>query len=366
MIPVIIAADYPIYEQRVGGMDRFFWSLDTALKTAEVSPVWVFPESTSYDHYREQGLDIRFVHRSSFAGNLTVLIAGEGGVEVLVTHFMSYNTRYPAAWRRAGARRIISVDHMSRPMVPRPFGYRARNLLKGLITSRKVDSVIAVSGFVRQSIMRELGWWWGHKTRVVWNGVVPASLDSDEGMVLHPDEFRMCFVGYLMREKGLHVALEAAAGIVDDGASIRITIAGDGPEAEPLAELASKLGLKDCVDFIGPTKSQMELMREHDMVLIPSLWKEACPLVVLEAMMAGACILASDIGGIPELLGTDGGLTVKPGDVDAWRAAMKTLLQDAERRSLYRLSARRRAAEHFTLARMVQDHAREIESTYTT
>lgn len=362
MTPLMIAADYPIYPQRIGGMDRFFWALDETLRKTGRSPVWVFPESTSSHHYRERGMDLRFVSRPAFSEELTKLIAAEGGVQVLVTHFAAYNTRYPAKWKHAGALHVVAVDHMSRPMVPRPLGFRIRHLLKGIVTLKDVDRVIAVSSFIRDSIVRELGWWWSRKTRVVWNGVAVTTAGCDEVHENSQEEFCMCFIGYLMPEKGVDVVLRAAAGLVADGARIRMTIAGDGPELATLVDLSNRLGLQDRVDFIGTTIMQMKLMREHDLVVIPSLWKEACPLVVLEAMMSGACILASDIGGIPELLGAEAGLTASPGDVDAWRFAMLTLLHDSDARASFRLAARKRAIEHFTLTRMVQDHIREIES----
>jgi glycosyltransferase involved in cell wall biosynthesis len=133
------------------------------------------------------------------------------------------------------------------------------------------------------------------------------------------------FAGRLVEEKGVDTAVEAAAL-----ADVPLAIAGDGPKAESLVGLARSRGAH--VKFLGqvdPAEMRATLARAAFMVA-PSRWDEPCPYSVIEAMAAGVPVLASQRGGLPELVGTEHALPDRA--TPEWADAMRTLWEDPQKR----------------------------------
>src|SRR3954451_8142132 len=134
------------------------------------------------------------------------------------------------------------------------------------------------------------------------------------------------FAGRLSTEKGVDTAIKAAAL-----ADIPLRVAGEGPVAGQLAELASLIG--GHVDFVG-RQDRAGMERElagAAMVLMPSRYHEFSPYSALEAMAAGVPVVASRLGGLPELIGPE--RCVPPNDPHALAARMRNLWTDPERRA---------------------------------
>jgi glycosyltransferase involved in cell wall biosynthesis len=130
----------------------------------------------------------------------------------------------------------------------------------------------------------------------------------------------------LAPEKGIDTAIEAAAL-----ADIPLRVAGDGPARDYLVELANLIG--GHVDFIG-RQDRADLERElagAAMVLMPSRYHEFSPYSALEAMAAGVPVVASTLGGLPELIGAE--RCLPPNDPHALAARMRHLWTDPERRT---------------------------------
>lgn len=167
-------------------------------------------------------------------------------------------------------------------------------------------------------------------------------------------------VGRLSPEKGFDVLIRAAAGVPD----IRIKIAGIGSEEQRLRHLILSLQAEN-VELIGFVPQAVRALSRGALGLaIPSVWYENAPLVVLEAMAEGLPILASRIGGLPELVehGVNGFL-VEPQDVHAWTEALKqcaTLSQKA--RSQMGKKSYKKVLERFTWA----THLEELDKVYHT
>jgi glycosyltransferase involved in cell wall biosynthesis len=129
--------------------------------------------------------------------------------------------------------------------------------------------------------------------------------------------------GRLSQEKGLDVLIRAAAQVPD----VHVRIAGIGPEEARLKSLAEELGARN-VTFLGFLRGvELAEQRVHaDAFAVPSVWYENAPLAVLEAMGEGLPVVASRIGGLPELV-VDGenGILVEPGNVNEWARALKSI-----------------------------------------
>ena len=118
-------------------------------------------------------------------------------------------------------------------------------------------------------------------------------------------EFTVVYVGRLIREKGVDVAIRAVAEARRQGAKVRLEVIGTGPEGAALEDLARRELPDSAWAFVGELTPERALarMRLADAVIVPSVWSEPAGFVVIEAMALGVPIIASDVGGIPELAG---------------------------------------------------------------
>ena len=132
-------------------------------------------------------------------------------------------------------------------------------------------------------------------------------------------------VGRLAEQKGFAGLLDAAAGWQDRDPRPLLVIAGSGPLAGQLAGQASALGL--AARFLGQRDDVPALLAAADVVVVPSHW-EGQPLIVQEALRAGRPLVASRVGGIPELTGEDAALLVPPRDSGGLAAAVLAVLGD--------------------------------------
>jgi glycosyltransferase involved in cell wall biosynthesis len=148
------------------------------------------------------------------------------------------------------------------------------------------------------------------------------------------------FAGRLVPEKGADTAVLAAAE-----SGVPLAIAGDGPDADRLAALARAHDAP--VTFLGrvPPGEMAAVRAASAFIVAPSRWDEPCPYTVIEAMAAGLPVLASDRGGLPELVGDDDVLPDR--GVAAWAAMMRALWDDDGGRRRRGQAALARARELF-------------------
>jgi glycosyltransferase involved in cell wall biosynthesis len=153
---------------------------------------------------------------------------------------------------------------------------------------------------------------------------------------------RLIYVGRLHATKGVGLLLEAARRVHrkhGDERRFELTIVGNGPEE---GALKSEYGSETWCKFTGflSQKEISNLMMASDLACVPSIWFENSPGVLIHGLGLGLPALASDIGGIPELLEHErNGLLVPPGDLDAWAHALEGVLLSRERLTQWRSHA---------------------------
>lgn len=131
-----------------------------------------------------------------------------------------------------------------------------------------------------------------------------------------------------------------------------LLLVGDGPERPRIEELVRALGLGDAVSFLGEQIELPEVLRGAELFLLPSQ-TESFGLAALEAMACGVPVIASDVGGLPEVVTPDAGVLAPVGDVAAMAATVVDLLSDPARHARLAAGARRRAELQFSRAVMV-------------
>ncbi len=166
----------------------------------------------------------------------------------------------------------------------------------------------------------------------------------------------------LVPGKGLEGLLDAIAQLHAQGVRCELRVAGDGSLRSPLAHLSERLNVAASVTFLGHVHDMRDFYRRLDMFVLPSS-SEGLPLSLLEAMAAGVPVVASHVGGIPEVI-VDGvhGLLVEPDNPSALIAAMKRLATDPGLRHELACAAAARVASEFTAARVAREVTRVYEA----
>jgi glycosyltransferase involved in cell wall biosynthesis len=212
-------------------------------------------------------------------------------------------------------------------------------LLEKLV-ARGADLVLCVSGDLEERI-RAAG------ARRVGHAVVPAPAAAYPGDAV-PDaplasgQPTVLAVGRLTAQKGFDTLLAAASTWRDMDPEPRLVIAGEGPLSTALQAQAASLGV--AARFPGHRDDIPALLRAADVFVLPSRW-EGQPLVLQEALRAGAAIVATRTGGIPDLTGADAALLVPPDDPARLAASVRSVLTDPALAARLRAAASRRGAE---------------------
>jgi glycosyltransferase involved in cell wall biosynthesis len=184
--------------------------------------------------------------------------------------------------------------------------------------------------------------------RIVHNGV---SRGEFEPVTPRPDATDLVFMGELRQLKGIDVLIDAIALLRRDGRTLTATLIGDGADRQALRAQVERLGLGPCVHFmpVMPARQAQALGR---VMVVPSR-VESLPYVVLEAAAAGIPLIATKVGGIPEIYGPLSDALVRPDDADALAQAIVQAIDRPDVTSDLARKLQGRVAASFSLDGMV-------------
>lgn len=183
------------------------------------------------------------------------------------------------------------------------------------------------------------------------------SLKTTSDHQQNENELRLVFTGRLSRVKGVDVLLQALARIketVPGKIDVSLDAMGTGTLEEELQELAGQLGIGDRVRFLGYLPDAATRLAQYDVFCLPSR-EDMCPLVCVEAMSQALPVVATTVGGLPELV-VEGetGLLVPADDVQALATALLALAENPVWRRQMGDAGRRRFEECFTQEHMAR------------
>ncbi|WP_434529982.1 glycosyltransferase family 4 protein (plasmid) [Haloarcula sp. NS06] len=176
----------------------------------------------------------------------------------------------------------------------------------------------------------------------------------------HTDDRYVLFVGRLDYPKGVPDLLEAAESIVESH-DIEFVITGKGPQRDQLEQQAKRIGIENNVTFTGyvPRARQIQLYQNATAFALPSHY-EGLPTVLLEAMSCGAPVVATTVGGCPEVINDrENGLLAPPEDPPALSNAIDMVLSDPELRNRMSGNARQTILNRFTWEKITDRFERE-------
>jgi glycosyltransferase involved in cell wall biosynthesis len=228
--------------------------------------------------------------------------------------------------------------------------------------SGRMATIVCVSRSVAQDVLamgipRQ-------RTRVIHPGI-----DLDTVAAIAPEQimyFQKKFViGSMSRlrpGKGIEYLLQAFAAVRETVPDAQLVILGEGEHRQQLEWLAQRLGVSPAVHFAGFVPDFYPWLLGMDVYVLPPVEPEAAGLSVLQAMASGAAVVATDVGGLSEIIVPgETGVLVPPADVDALVEALLSLYHHrAEREEMTQL-ARRSVITRYTASRMLEEYREVLE-----
>ena len=202
----------------------------------------------------------------------------------------------------------------------------------------------------------------GAKIQVIMNGV-----DVDE-LKRSPDEIQrvrinlqvpkdatmVSTVAHFSRKKGHRYLIEAAKLLSRQEKQIVYVLVGDGRSRQAIEEFARSLEVDGLIRFVGSVREPAAIVAASDFFVLPSLW-EGMPNAVMEAMALGKAVIATRVGGVPELVAhNESGILVPPGDAEALARAIEDLIDNPVKRERLAGCARQLVADKFRLEHTVE------------
>ncbi|MCS3904323.1 glycosyltransferase involved in cell wall biosynthesis [Methylohalomonas lacus] len=208
------------------------------------------------------------------------------------------------------------------------------------------------------------------RLHVVNNGITLEPGTTDTSGVLDTirefcrEGFIIGAVGRLSREKGYVYLLESIARLHQGGHRVRLVLAGDGPLKAELQEKAARLNIEDNVLFAGYLKDAGRCLHFFNVFVISSL-SEGLPIALLEAMRASVPVVATRVGGIPEVLANGkSGILVLPGNAQKLAEAIAQIKQDPKQAALLAQEAENRVKDHYSSETMAQNYLNIYKQLY--
>lgn len=163
-----------------------------------------------------------------------------------------------------------------------------------------------------------------------------------------PTPLRVICVASLIPEKGVEDLIQAALLLKNDGMPLEVTVVGDGPMLPQLRDMVQGSGLEGVIRFLGLRSDVPQLLSRSHVAVVPSRWDEAFGFAVAEAMAAGLPVIASEVGGIPEIV-VDGetGFLVPPGSPPEIARCLRELHGDRGLAQRLGRNGRRRVEDKF-------------------
>ena len=317
---------------------------------------------------RRRGVRVRFLSRrfkyDPFAWWPLLWLLRRERVDVLHAHTFGHNAWATVLGRLAGVGVIVAHEHnwafAGRPLRP---------LVDRRLIARGSDAIIVVSDDARRKMI-EVERITPDRLVVLPNGV--RALPPGNGhairaeLAIGSDDPVIGVVCVMRPEKAVGSLVRAVALLLAEVPRLRMVVAGDGPDRPAVQALARELGVTDRVHLLGDRMDVPDILAALDVAVLCSDY-EGIPLALLEYMDAARPIVATRVGGIPELI-EDGveGLLVPPRDPPALAQAILALLRDRERAEALGARARERCRGEFSVEATVERLQDLYEQLYAT
>ncbi len=362
-----IRALHLVEDLKIGGAERVIANIATGLNKQNFDMgAWCITRGGEIaDELNEKGIKVKVLGIISYYNPLNILklarLLKNAKPDIVHTHGYFASVIGRIAAKIAGI--LILINHVHSTY----WDYRKRHILMEKFLSIFTHKIICCSKAV-EDFVRDYERIKPSKTVVIYNGVdegnfstfkngssAKAQLGVDSGVSL------VGTVSSLAPHKGHKYLIQAAPMILDIFPSTKFLIVGDGILREKLEEQVKNLNLISNVIFTGTRKNIPDLLSAMDIFVLPSCSREGLGISIIEAMAAEKPVVATDIGGIPDVVKNgETGLLVLPRNSEALAQAIIELLRNPKKANTMGKKGRIRFQEKFTNKRMLS----EVENLY--
>lgn len=342
---------------KFGGFERYLIGFSEFLaKKGHEHHVWfccepIFPvkdallkSGATYRVINDQGLGLK----NSITYALDI---NKAHYDVLHIHFYPYHTFLSFLLSFTKIKQFFTY-HISGAPAKTHGLKRALKKIRTNLIGVGVNKVFCVSEYNRNKFINDFQVGYS-KTQLIYNGV---ELEDNRPKIdTHADHLPVIItVGYLIEEKGVQYLIQAMALLRQ--IECKVMIVGDGPYKTTLEKYTVEYGVKDKISFLGVRNDVPDLLQQADIAVIPSIWQEACAYTVIESTAAGLPIVATRVGGNPELV-RDGynGFVVEAHNANELADKLKLLLDDRLLREKMAQNSGKLAEIAFDIQRVFQE-----------
>jgi len=357
------------YGLGLGGLERIIGHLVRGLERRRFNVVVYCLNKKGYhaDQLEKEGYTVHLSPGQKRIGSYVRGLAVRGAlireaVDILHSHNTAAFLDGVVGAKLANTPVIIHTDHV------RKFPDKRRYMAAEKIASYFVDQIVAVSRHVREALI-EYERIRPDKISIIYNGVRFSPAQDDNEIELVRDEFNVragekvvgC-VARLAKQKGYELFMEAARRILRKVQNVKFVVVGVGEEYDKLVKLCSELGIRSKVCFTGARTDIERVLPIFDVFLLTSHY-EGMPVCLLESMVSSVPIVATAVGGVPEVV-QDGmsGYLIHSRDPDEVAERVVRLLSNDDLRLKMGKNGRRIYENCFTVDRMAEQYMELYES----
>jgi len=297
---IAVICNYELLEDRVGGMDYFFWEFNKACKLNQIEVDWFFPNKGSHGGYSSFNI-ISANHKVMEKFVIEYLESSKPTYSHIFTHFIELCTSFFAELKKLQVAEVIAVDHNPRPLNGYPIKKRIKKRVKGFLYSKNIDLCVGVSQYTSKAILNDFGRFLKSKTKSIYNGVLIDHVvpKTTERRKVNP---KFLVVSHLRFSKGIQDLIKAVSLLSQDlKANLRIDVFGDGPNRNNLVQLVEKNSLEQVFTFKGSKSNLNETYQYYDYLLQPT-HMECFSLSILESLSANIPVITTPVGGNTEIV----------------------------------------------------------------
>lgn len=298
---IAIICNYQLFENRVGGMDYFFWRFQNVCDEKQIKIDWFFPNVASHGEYNKFNIFASTSNSSLEKSVLDHLNVNDVQYSHIITHFVEICSSFFADLKELQNSKIIAVDHNPRPLKGYSFKKRIKKRIKGLLYSKHIDLFIGVSEYTTHAILNDFGSFLKDKTQTIYNGVLIDDIVPKTKQRLKTNP-KFLVVSHLRYSKGIQDLIKAVSFLSDIlKEDLQIDVYGDGPYKSELFKLVKLFNLESVFNFKGNQSNVNTFYQKYDYLIQPT-YMECFSLSILESLAANIPVITTPVGGNTEVV----------------------------------------------------------------
>jgi glycosyltransferase involved in cell wall biosynthesis len=350
---IAVICNYQLLDNRIGGMDYFFWAFNKKCLEAGIAIDWFFPNTATHGAYDTFTIIANAANISIEASFINYIKHTTVNYTHVITHFVELCTSFYAEVKQLLDTKIIAVDHNPRPLGGYAIKKRLKKRVKGYLYGKHIDEFIGVSNYTSQAILKDFGSFLKSKTKTIYNGVLIEDIVPKTTTRAKTNP-KFLVVSHLRFSKGIQDLILAVSHLPQQIIkALNIDVFGDGPYKATLLQLVSKHQLDGVFNFKGSCSSLNTRYQHYDYMLQPT-HMECFSLSILESLAANIPVITTSVGGNQEVvIHEKNGFIFKSKDVQALTALLQSVITGKKQ---IKINTRKLIENQFSFELMVENH----------